>query len=438
MSAMRVRSASWVFAAQVFGKLVAFPIGILLARALGPSGKGALSVVQLVAQVGVVVLNLGLGSAFTFYAGRREVPGGSALRFSAAFGAALSAALLALWVAVGGWFSADVLNLDDPRLLAVALLMVGPALALNLMYSVVVGSGSVRDATMVINVSFALQFVAYTTLFVLDALSLPVAVIVWAASVVGEATAIAVLGLRVRAGDSVQPGAVALFRRSWRYGLIMWVTNLVGFAALRVDMFLLSSIKGTAAVGVYSVAVTFAELLWFVPNALNAVMLPKVSGEGDAALDVTVRLERVLWPLTLVAGVGLFVVAAPLIPMLYGRDFAAAAIPLALLLPGAVAMALTTMPASYLSGIGKPKLWTRAAAANLVVNVVANVVLIPRFGIAGAAISSAVSYSVAAVWVIFAFVRETGVGLGELLIPRGSDFRDFAQAARAMLSRRTP
>lgn len=438
MTQMRVRSASWVLAAQVFGKLVAFPIGILLARSLGAEGKGAFSVLQLVTQFAVVLLGLGTSSSFLFLAGRRELRGCDALRLSVVFGAAATGLMLGAYVLVGPEAVHSLLNLTSGRLLLVSVLLVGPAIVSNFMYSTVFGSGSVRVATMVSNTSLALQLLAYAGLFFSGALTIASAIAVWGLSVVGEAVSVSIMGRGVRARDDVEPGVAALFSRGVRYGLMMWMAGLVGQAALRIDMFLLSAQKGTAAVGIYSVAVTFAELLWFIPTALNAVMLPKVSGEGRGALDVTLRLQRVLWPVTLLTGVLVALGAWVVIPLLYGKEFSGSIVPLVLLMPGALALALTTMPSAYLSGVGLPEEWTKASITNLVANVAANIVLIPRFGVAGAAMASAVSYSVAAVLIVRSFVRHTGIRYRDALLPTRDDFDElFAAVSRVLASVRS-
>lgn len=433
-SPMRVRSASWVFAAQVLAKAAGFVVSILLARSLGAEGKGMLSVVQTSMSVLVLASGFGLSSALMYYVPRGEARGRDAMLLAAGLAAAAMAAFVALY-AIAGTPIARLLHVTPPALLLIGFVLTGPALVMNLLYSSVVASGSVRSATWIVNGSLLLQLVAYATLFAFGALTLPTALAVWGAGVVGEAVAAALMVRGVNREVQVRHGARPLLARIYRYGLVAWVSNLVGFAALRADTFILSALRGTAAVGVYSVAVTFAELLWFVPMALNAVMLPKVSGEGSDALDVTLRLERVLWPIILAAGVAVTLVAWPVIPLLYGSAFGPAIIPLALLLPGAVAMAMATMPSAYLSGIGKPVLWTRAAAANLLVNVAANFLLIPRYGIAGAALASAISYSIAAVIIIWYFLRETRVSARELLVPTAADFRDFFEAGKRVLRR---
>lgn len=434
MNRVRVRDASWVLVAQVFGKLVAFPAGILLARAIGPSGKGAFSVLQQVTQFSVVVLGLGMNAALLFLAGRREVRGRDAVVLSLVIGSFAVAVMLSAYALVGPGRPEALLDLPQGRLLVAAILLAGPAVIQSLMYQVAFGSGSVRAATMVINASVALQFAAYAVLFLTGSLTLQTAVFVWALSVVGEAVASSALGVRVGARRDVPSGAKSLLQRSYRYALTMWIAGLVGQAALRVDVFLLSALKGSAEVGIYSIAVTFAELLVLLPSALSAVMMPKVSGEGERAVDVTLRLQRVLWPITLLAGVVVALAAAAAVPVLYGPGFSRSIVPLVLLLPGTIAMAATVMPSAYFSGVGLPHKWTIASASNLAVNVLANLLLIPRFGASGAAVSSAISYGVAAALMVSGMARHTGVRYRDVLAPTRADVQELLRAARQALT----
>ncbi len=70
--------------------------------------------------------------------------------------------------------------------------------------------------------------------------------------------------------------------------------------------------------------------------------------------------------------------------------------PLFVILPGVVALSQTKVVSSYLAGLGLTAITSYANVGSLVVNVVANLVLIPAFGIVGAAAASLISYSLSA------------------------------------------
>jgi hypothetical protein len=72
---------------------------------------------------------------------------------------------------------------------------------------------------------------------------------------------------------------------------------------------------------------------------------------------------------------------------------------------------------------GRPEIWVRASAVNVVINLAANLVLIPRFGVTGAALASSVSCWAVTVVVLVSFGRLTGLSGKEYLRPRISEYR---------------
>jgi len=429
---LRIRSASWLLLAQVATKVLSLPVGIILARSLGPAGKGSLSILQLVAGTSIVIFDFGLSASLTYYAARGEAHGRDAIRLVLSIALAVVSCLALLYLLFGQWFALSVLHTDQQVLVLVAVLAVGPGLVGSLTQSFVIGSGSVRRASMVTMGTLLFQLVAYAAVWALHLLTLPIAVGIWFGATVIEASVLLALASRVKA-VAVAPGLGALIARSWRLGMVMWIAGTVGFAANRVDMYLLAFFKGTGPVGIYSIAVTFAELVFFIPTALNGVMFPKTAAERETVLPLTLRVCRTVWPLVALCAAGVFGAAVLLVPFMYGAMFAGAIPALAVLLVGTVPLSLTGAMATYLAGTGHARDWTIAAAGNLTVNVLLNLTLIPRFSILGAAASSAVSYLVAVVITTAFFVNRTHARLSDLLVPRPAEFMEFGQALRRAL-----
>lgn len=433
---MRLRSAAWVFSSQVASIALAMPVSILLARVLGPEGKGVLSVVQQIAVVGAAVLNVGLGPAFTFRAAKREVHGPYAVGLSLTLSLAAAAVLLSVFVVTRARIGPALLPEEPFVLLALGALAVGPVIFSQVMSGLLVGAGSVRTSSLVSVGSLAVQLAGFVCLALVGALTPGSAIAVWILAVSGAAVAMGALGYRVRAAG-VLDGAAALLRRIWRFGLAAWASNGLGQIALRVDVFMVAYFIDATAVGVYSIAVTVAELLWVLPGALNAVLVPKVAGAADTDVEVATRLSRSLWPVAACSGLALWALSVPVIPLLFGEDFRGAIVPLGLLLPGAVAIAVASMASAYLYGIGHPGDWTKASATNVVVNLGANIVLIPVMGIGGAALASSISYSVAAAMVVRSFVRRSGKSWSDTLVPRPREIGELGHAMWLVLRERS-
>ena len=180
------------------------------------------------------------------------------------------------------------------------------------------------------------------------------------------------------------------------------VVNLIGY---RTELFVLDFYDGVAAVGVYSIAMQAAEALWLIPAALaTAITGPAVHDDEADARRLVARsaLKSLAYTGGAAAAVG---VAAPfLIPLLFGEDFEGAARPLALLLPGVVLYAPVTVLVVYLSlRHGRPHLSLLVSVLAAVVTTVLAVVLIPRHGVEGAAVASALGYAAGGVlaWIFF-------------------------------------
>jgi O-antigen/teichoic acid export membrane protein len=219
------------------------------------------------------------------------------------------------------------------------------------------------------------------------------------------------------------------------YGLKAWLGSTVNLLSLRQDVLLLAALAGTREVGIYTVGVAAAELAWYVPTAVQSVATAKFSAEADS-LDLVQRLNRSVWPITLSTGLVVLAAGAALIPLVYGSAFRASILPLALLLPGVVATSMSSSASSWLSGTGHPEDPAAANVVNMLVNLAANVALAPRFGAAGAAIASSVSYSAAAVVILWRFRRRSRSRLRDALVPRIADLRSITGIMAGALRQR--
>ena len=110
----------------------------------------------------------------------------------------------------------------------------------------------------------------------------------------------------------------------------------------------------------------------------------------------------------------------------FGASFVAASPALLALLPGILAMSIQLVLGSALSGRGRPLPVTVGAALAFVVNVVLNLLWIPRYGIVGASLASSVSYAVVTLVVIVAYLRITGSRLRDALVLRREDLAKLA------------
>ncbi len=416
---VRIGSTSaYQFAAQVVALGVNFVVSVLIARTLGPEGKGQLSVLQQVPGVLAVVLNFGLAYSNFYFVGRRKQPAGEALGNSilATLVAGVVGAPIVWLLTVGPLAVVPDLPVGGAIVAAVLLPV---TLVASFAASVGNGLGLLKKASLANMIAAGMTLLLVLIAYAFDRLDVSA---VLAISVI---TGLASLGFVV-AAMRTQLGRlrvrIAAFRESARYSAKSYFANLAGYLNYRFDIILVGYLAGAASVGVYSIAVTFAELMWYVPNALSASILSKsMSLSGEDGADVAARTARITSLLMLVVCVVAAVLITPVIGIFYGEAFLPAVWPFLVLLPGVWSLGIAKILNGYLAGHGHLYPWVSAATA--VLNVAGNMALIPMMGIVGAALASTVSYTLGSAWSLWMFNRITGRRLGALLIPTGEDVR---------------
>ncbi len=175
------------------------------------------------------------------------------------------------------------------------------------------------------------------------------------------------------------------------------VLILLTASLYHVDILLLRPIAGSQATGYYRGALMIAEFLWFVPNALQMVFLHSSSelwskGETKRITALVSRATRYNLSLTLLLALGLAALASDFVPLYFGSEFEASVLPLLLLLPGALGFALARPIFAVGQGKGELRILIAATGTAALMNLVMNLLLIPRFGMAGAAVATSTSY----------------------------------------------
>ena len=199
------------------------------------------------------------------------------------------------------------------------------------------------------------------------------------------------------------------FRTSWtvgleslRNGMKSTLSSVLLFMLFRVDIFLINYFLGTEQAGLYSIAVLVSELLQKFSNTSGTVIFPKIAGETDPRRGRRLS-NRVLLFVGIVGilfAAFLLLVGKRLIGVLFTQKFAPAFEPLRILLPGTVLMAMGKVILFSLWGRGFPRITIVLPLIAFFMNLGLNLVLIPAYGIPGAAASTSFSYIVFGISII--------------------------------------
>ena len=164
-----------------------------------------------------------------------------------------------------------------------------------------------------------------------------------------------------------------------------------------VDVLMLEYFTTSATVGYYKAALVIVEFLWFVPRSVQSVMIQSTSDlwlndEIDRINTLASKTTRYTLLITVLLALGLAALAPTFVPLYYGPDFTPSILPILLLLPGTIGFGLARPIMAISMAKGDMHILIGATGTSAVINFVLNLVLIPSFGMEGAAIATSVGY----------------------------------------------
>lgn len=414
---------------QVGVYLLSFPASVLVARAVGPIGRGGYYLPLTLVTILFTVGSMGTVQAqFKLWrTGYGEDEFKQALTIlTVVLGIIFTAVGFGTYMLLRGgvFFGVPLPNV----LIALAALPV--QIATSFAGGLLSITGRLRRSNAALFAGAVVQLMALVAVFLTGRLSVREVLIVTTLSafVVGW---IAIWGVQ----PSIRVGKTA-FELSWRLirvGITIQPYVVLAYLNLRVDTVLLAHFGHLADVGLYSVAVVFAEIVWVASDALTFAVVRRQANDSNAeVLELTARAVRLNVVVTSGLGVVVAVFAPWVEPSLFGHSFERAVPATLLLLPASVLMAAWKPVAAPMIRMGGGPKQSGYALLAVVVNAGVNLLLIPRLGLVGASLASLCSYGVGAV-LMLRWLRAKGRMPIRDLIPRASDLGDCWSVALRMV-----
>lgn len=397
------------------------PMSILIARFLGPEGKGVLTIVLLVVNQVGLFLTLGVEIALIHYGGRRPEALGNLTSASIGLGIVLGLVGMLITIIIFIIVSdgmAQIHLLPFLILMASTIPMVQTTLFLRSLIRV---SGRIIEEGFLGMIGALLNLAVIGVVFMAGFHIKGVLIGQWLSTALLTLLTL-VLGVRWNLITS-RP---IFFTNVWKplvtYGVKLHLGSVFQILNYRFDMYLVAYFLGSGPVGLYSVAVAMGECLWLIPKVLGSSLMQRVATCSDEDVNRMVGVTNRITSVILVLGsLVLAVVGSGLIHLFYGRLFSESYIPMLLLLPGIYAIGLWKNFINDLSVRGYPTIKSYTAAIAVLLTVILDILLIPQWGIIGASIASSISYLIAGGIVLRIYWRITGYTPWDLLVIRQED-----------------
>ena len=193
--------------------------------------------------------------------------------------------------------------------------------------------------------------------------------------------------------------AKTLLRDSWPLILSGTATSVY----MKIDQVMLGQLVGDQAVGIYSAAVRISEFWYFIPLAIVGSVFPAIiEAKKQSEEKYYARLQKLydlMAIISLALAIPMLFLSGPLINLLFGVDFADAGSVLAIHIWAAIFVFLGVASGNWLLTENLQKLALQRALYGALTNILLNLLLIPKFGVNGAAVALVVSQAVA-FWLI--------------------------------------
>lgn len=432
-----LRNSSITLGGRILSIIFSLATSIIIARILGPEGRGVYALCLLLPLVIITFANLGIVPATAYYLASRRFPPrkvlGGNIFLSFVFSVVGMVAGYFVVLRFGEFFFPSV----DSGYLFFSLLLIPAHIFFRHLQAIPLGLQNFRyfnQAEVVSSILFLFMTVTGIIFFRMDIWGVLTAnVMAWFVSTI----LIWRWSATLTGGVSFWDNGLYI-RSALKYGIQAHLGQLLCFLSYRVDLLLINWFLDPLAVGYYSIGVVVAEQLWLISSSLSLVLFPHVAAESDGKKksELTPIVARSVFLITIITSIVLYAASHWLVAIFYSDQYLPSVRPLRILLPGIVALSVYRVMANDIAARGRPMLNTYTALGALAINISLNLIWIPMYGISGAALASTVSYVLTLLAGLILYCRISGNSWASMLIPRREDWgryrRSLSQLIRFM------
>lgn len=412
------------FTRQGIALLLGLVLTILIARTLGPQGQGIYSLAILLPTLLTTFLNLGIGTSAVYYTNLNVFSLNSIVKTNVLLALALSGISFIAGTIMIVFFS-DVFFSGVPRNLLFFILLVTPIMFLNtVLQTIFQGKQDFKSFNVILLGGQLINLlVAFIGLFIFS-YGIGAALLAYT---IGQAVSLIFILYLLKKKHHVEFTKGILdkgyIKKSLNFGLKSHLSNILAFLNYRSDILLLSFFLNPVAVGLYTVAVNIVERLWIVSNSISTVLFPKIASldNDEKKNQLTAFISRQSFLITIVISIFLVFLSQPIIILLFGEEYRESVPVLLWLLPGIISGSVSKIIANDFAGRGKPELNLYVSIVTVSLNILLNILLIPRFGINATAFSSSATYTLNLMIKLILFKRMTDYPYKEFMLLNKND-----------------
>jgi len=408
--------------------------GVILARCLGPENRGVLALVLLLPSTVVTIVKFGVSQANVYTINRRRVS-----IDAVASNSLVMAIVLGLLSAIIVWVFREQLRSSVLRdvpdwAITLALIRVPLLLLDNYLFSILQATGQFATYNVRLLLSEAVRLILVATALIVFKLGLVATILIYTAVwLMNVVWLMATMSKEIHFSLRID---FPLLRETLTFGANSYAQTLTQHFLQRVSFYMVSFYLGAAHVAFYAIALRFSEMVLEIPQAVGLVLYPRLAALSDEEIHkLTAQACRRTLMITAPTAAVLAAVGPFIVRLWYGEQFAEAGGPLPWTAVGIAMMSIYVIVTRDFTSRAKQNINTISGLVALGSNVLFNWMFIPPYGVIGAAMATALSYTAGLVLLLAFFMWESGVRLRDLIIPRRDDFAYAVGVLRSVVKR---
>jgi len=390
--------------------IISLGISVLLARILGPEKRGIYSLAMILPSFLLYFTCFGIGQSSVFYLGEKKYSPKEIFGTNLILVLLISIFAILIGLIITFFLNNTLFPGIEKKYLFSAIFLAPCLIFFSFIVSILLGLQNIKKYNLIYLFNKSLLLFALIGIFILGIKFEIINIIITEITVVFISCVVLFFVTKKEAGGICLKFNKEYFKNSFLYGLKIYLGSIISFLHNRIGILLINSFLNPLMVGFYSIGVGLSEKIYLISDSVATVLFPKVASENNKLKIknfTPVIFRNILW-IIIIINIIIFIIAKWLIIFLYSTSFSASIKPFQILLIGAIAISGSKILESDIRGRGKPMLITWITGISTVLNIILNIILIPKLGILGAAWSTSISLIINLIFTLFIYCKISG------------------------------
>lgn len=411
-------NVSIIFIARILKAITLFILTVLVARSFGPEGKGILALVIFLPEFLYFLFHLGLGNASIFYLSNEQETEKKVFNNSFWQGIFLSV-FSVIGVLLLRLIYPNILGSGVPKtFLLLSLLMVPFSFLESFFENVFAGKQEFKTFARIIIIDRILLLISILIGFLVFKISLISVVIIFLINLIAQVSTYFIILIKKYGIPSIFKFDFKYLTKAIDFGFRSYVACFLCYLVLRSDLYMLSVMKGVKDVGFYSVATNFIDAMLLLSASASSVVFPLISHNLEKSIYYIKKITGWISISSLGIVILSWIFGRAFIILFFGEQFAISVAPFFILLIAMYFWSLLSIVTQFFAANNYPWRAVYIWIPGVILNIILNVVFIPKYGMIATAWTSVLAYTLTFFLHVILLQKYERVNIIELIIPQ--------------------